>query len=219
MYGTFTTMSTAPLIILTDPFNLATGVLLDKTITATFSETMNGSTFTSASFTIFEGSTPITGVVSYSGMMASFNPDSDFEEGKIYTARITTDVQSAIGFAMENDYTWSFTTFSSIPKVVLTEPINLSTGVALDIVVSVYFSEKMNPSTFTSSTFLLYDGAAYISGTVSDTGNIATFIPDSPLSSDKTYTATITTGAETLGGSPTHIRLCMEFCHSNTSWT
>jgi hypothetical protein len=58
----------------------------------------------------------------------------------------------------------------------------------------------MDPLTINSSTFLLTEGAADVSGTVTYSGTTAMFTPSDPLSAGTTYTATITTGAKSSSG-------------------
>lgn len=111
-----------PVVVLTDPLDLATNVSLNKTITADFSEILDNQTMNESSFTLMQGTVNIEGFVSYSGVTASFNPNVDLIEGTEYTATLSTDVQDLAGNAMENEYSWTFTTGSTIvgqPTVVL----------------------------------------------------------------------------------------------------
>jgi outer membrane murein-binding lipoprotein Lpp len=76
-----------PLVVSTDPANLATGVLLNKVITATFNENMNPATITGTSFTVeavVKGEMLIAGAVTYTGMTASFTPASPLAGGTTY---------------------------------------------------------------------------------------------------------------------------------------
>ena len=100
----------APRVILTDPLNNATGVAANKIVTATFDVPMNPLTITNSSFTLKQGITAVLGVVSYSGLMASFNPTNPLLSSANYTATITTGAQNGAGTALANDYTWNFTT-------------------------------------------------------------------------------------------------------------
>ncbi|PIY34737.1 MAG: hypothetical protein COZ08_00255, partial [Bacteroidetes bacterium CG_4_10_14_3_um_filter_42_6] len=83
-----------------------------------------------------------------------------------------------------------------------TDPMDLDINVALDKVISADFSEEMNSSTITTSTFTLMQGTTLIAGLVDYSGITATLTPSSDLLSNTTYTATITTGAENLSGTP-----------------
>ena len=75
-----------------------------------------------------------------------------------------------------------------------------ATGVAVDTTVSVTFSEAMDASTITASSFTL-DG---VSGSVSyDSGSYtATFTPSANLSYSTTYTATLSTAITDAAGNP-----------------
>jgi hypothetical protein len=198
---TFTTLSPAPTVTLTDPLNLASAVVLNKTVTANFSEAMSAATITATSFTLMDGANPVAGVVSYAGTTATFNPNSDLVAGTLYTATITTAAQSAGGTALASDYVWTFTTIAaSVPTVTSTDPLDLATAVALNKVISANFSETMDNLTITDVTFTLMDGVTPVLGTVNYAGTTATFTPTALLVAGKTYTATITTGAQSSGG-------------------
>jgi len=107
---TFTTGTiSAPKVNSTDPLDLATGVALNKVISATFSEAMNASTITT-SFTLMIGTNLVSGAVNYSGTTATFTPTSSLLSGTTYTATITTVAKNIAGIPLANDYVWSFNT-------------------------------------------------------------------------------------------------------------
>ena len=107
------TTAAAPTVIATDPLNNATGINLNKTVTATFSIAMDPLTINATTFTLRQGTTVIAGVVSYTGSTASFNPTSDLLANTVYTATITTGAKSASGVPLANNYVWNFTTLVS----------------------------------------------------------------------------------------------------------
>jgi hypothetical protein len=116
----------APTVTSTDPINNATGVALNKTITANFSMVMDPLTINTTNFSLKQGTTAITGVVTYSGTTASFKPTNALVEGKTYTATITTAAKNAAGVPLANNYVWSFTTLSAL---VVPAPSGLFFGV------------------------------------------------------------------------------------------
>ena len=71
---------------------------------------------------------------------------------------------------------------TTLPTASSTDPADGAAGVAVDTVVTVTFSEAMDGSTITDSTFTLSSNPP-VSGTVTyDSGtNTATFIPDADL--------------------------------------
>jgi hypothetical protein len=118
---TFTTGAAAdttpPTVTSTVPVNLATGVAIGDNITATFSEAMDPLTITNTTFTLKQGTTPVSGAVTYVGTTATFNPTSDLAFSTTYTATITggtTGAKDLAGNALATDYVWSFTTASAV---------------------------------------------------------------------------------------------------------
>lgn len=101
---------TPPAVSSTSPANNDTGVAENTAITATFSEPMDATTVTSATFTV----AGVTGTVTFSGTKATFTPSSNLAYSTTYTSTITTGVKDAAGNAMVAAYTWPFTTSASI---------------------------------------------------------------------------------------------------------
>jgi hypothetical protein len=116
---------TSPSVISTDAANNATGVVLSKVITATFSVPMDASTLNSTSFNIKLDGTAIEGTVTYTGSTASFTPTDDLLQGTIYTATVTTGAKNVPGTALANNYVWTFTTV----VIPVTIPVQI-TGIA-----------------------------------------------------------------------------------------
>jgi hypothetical protein len=106
----FSTDTMAPTVSSTTPANSATDVAVNTAITATFSEEMDGSTISTDTFLVDDGSANIAGTVTYSGTIATFTPATDLSYGTTYTATITTGAKDLAANALEEDYTWSFTT-------------------------------------------------------------------------------------------------------------
>lgn len=199
IFSTGTTLS--PTVISTDPANNATDVLLNKTVTATFSEAMNPLTINGSSFTIRNGASLVSGSVTYIGTTASFIPSSALLPNTLYTATITTSAKNLAGVSISNDYVWTFLTMTPVPPtVIFTDPANNATGVALNKVVIARFSMPMDPLTIHGTSFVLKQGNTLIQGTISYSGITASFTPSSPFKANTIYTATITTEAKNLNG-------------------
>jgi len=85
------------------------------------------------------------------------------------------------------------------PTVTSTAPANAATNVATNATVNATFSEGMNASTISSSTFTLTDttASAAVPATVTYNGgtNTATLTPTSPLATSHSFSATIKGGA------------------------
>ncbi len=103
--------TTPPAVTSTSPANGATGVAVNATISATFSEVMDASTITTATFTV----SGVAGTVAYSETTATFTPSGNLANNTTYTATITTGAKDAAGNPLANNYTWSFTTQPPAP--------------------------------------------------------------------------------------------------------
>ena len=198
----------APTVTAVTPGNGSTGLAANTTITAAFSEAMNASTITASTFTLTpQGGTPVSATVSYNAttFIATLKPNAPLAANKIYTATVTTGVVGATGNAIANADSWSFTTAQGpVPTVTAVTPTSATTGVAIATIVTATFSEAMDPSTLTGSTFWLTGGGASVTGTVTadPTNTIFTFTPSAPLAYNTTYTALITTGVQAASQAP-----------------
>jgi len=202
--GTIGDNNTDPKVISTNPVNNSSNADLNRKITASFNEGMDPLTITAATFVLKQDSTIVSGVVTYSGTTAIFSPSNNLLPNKIYIASITTGAKDSMGIALQTDFTWSFTTGSSLdltpPTVISTDPANSATSVVLDKKIAITFSEPMDPSTITSTTFILSQGANTVLGTVTYTDTTAIFSSTTNLVPSTIYTATIKTGVTDLAG-------------------
>ena len=128
----FTTVAivpiTPPTVISTNPLDKATDVPINQKVGATFSMDMDATTITSSTFTLLQGTTPVTGFVSFSGRTALFTPASNLAQNKTYTATITTGVQNLAGNKIVSNYVWSFTTIAEVIKYTVVLSSNPTLG-------------------------------------------------------------------------------------------
>jgi hypothetical protein len=196
-------------VIVTSPTNDAIGVPINSQITAIFSEAMNPATINDTTFIVRQGDTPVTGTVSYVNGTAIFTPATALATNTLYTATITTGAKTTEATdladnALADNYVWSFTTSASTdairPTVSSTIPADNATEVPINSKLAATFSKAMNPATITNTTFTLQQGTTPVAGTVSYVSGTATFAPETNLTTNTLYTATITTGATDLDG-------------------
>jgi hypothetical protein len=201
------TAPVTPFVISTIPANGATGVPVTQIVSATFSEVMNATTFTSGTFTLTgPGGASVAGTVAYSGVTATFTPTAHLAGSTLYTATITTGAKDLINDPLAANVVWTFTT-APIPTVIATVPLNGAVAVPLNQKLSATFSIPMNPATLiTPGTFILAVGAlpggTSVAGTVvyDASSNSAIFSPTTALTATTQYTATITTAAQSTQG-------------------
>ena len=101
---------TPPSILSVSPVSGATDVALSSPVTVTFSEAMDNTTVTGATFTVTAGGTPVPGTVGYSGTTATFTPTGNWNYSTSYAATVTTGAEDLAGNAIVSDYAWGFTT-------------------------------------------------------------------------------------------------------------
>jgi hypothetical protein len=115
---TFTTSAagdvTAPTVTAVSPADASVGACLTRSVTVSFSEAMDPSTITSATFGVSAGGTAVPGVVSYdaTSMLATFVPANaaGFAPGTTFVATVSTGVTDLAGNALAVDKVWSFGT-------------------------------------------------------------------------------------------------------------
>lgn len=191
-----------PKVVTTNPVNGSVQVPLNQVVSVTFNVPMNPATINGVSFVV-SGSAAITGTITYSGVTAYFKPSVQLLPNTTYTVRLTTGVRDKSGSALQNDYTWSFSTGTMVwPTVIATDPVNNVSGVVLNKVVTAEFNMGMDAATINTTTFTLKNGSVDLPGTVSYSGSTAVFAPSANLLPNTLYTATISTAVKSTAGIP-----------------
>ncbi len=108
---------TPPSVLSVSPVSGATGVAVSSPVTVTFSEAMDTTTVTGATFTVTAGGTPVPGTVGYSGTTATFTPTGNWNYSTSYAVTVTTGAEDLAGNAIASAYTWSFTTLAPVGTV------------------------------------------------------------------------------------------------------
>jgi len=194
--------TTPPEVVSTTPEPDASNVAINTSISAMFSETVNVSTITEDAFTLATGGEYVSGGISYDGTTVTFAPDLNLSMSTTYTAVIGTGITDLSGNGLAAEYTWSFTTGSTsdttAPIVFSTNPADGAVDVPVNTLLTATFSEEMDASTATNATFTV----SGVTGTVVYSNDTATYTPFADLSLETSYTATVSTGAEDLAGTP-----------------
>ena len=110
--------TTPPTVSLVNPAEDSTGVCINKTVNATFSESMAPSSLTTNTLTLAPSSslsTPVAAVITYDAQtrIASINPSANLTASTAYTATVLGGAQGAkdlAGNALQADKVWRFTT-------------------------------------------------------------------------------------------------------------
>ena len=120
----------------------------------------------------------------------------------------TTFVYSPIANIERSGELGALTTYGSsgsdttAPTVTSVSPANAVSGVAVGTNITVSFSEAVDPSTVTASTFSVVNGSTNVAGaiTVAADGKSATLNPTLDLSGNTTYTVMVTSGVKDTAG-------------------
>ena len=204
----FTVNLAPPTLTFTNPVNGATVVPINREITATFSKAMTA--LTTATFSVSGGGTSVAGTVIYDATnnTAIFKPMNPLAASTTYTATIAPTAMDSGGNPLASNGMapdpWTFTTGTTTdttsPTVSAVFPAANSVSVPLNQKITATFSEAMDSSTLTATTFTLNQGATVVAGSVTYAGTTATFTPASPLIANSPYNLTITSGAQDLAG-------------------
>ncbi len=189
---------TTGIVVETAPAPGATGVLLNSKVIITFSEDVG--TIDTTSFTVTDpNESLLAGTVVYdsTSKTAIFDANLNFLPTTLYTATVTTAATV---------YVWSFTTGTesdidtTAPTVVTANPLldGSVTDFPINRSVSANFSEELDPTTITTSSFKLFNVAdsanpVSVSGAVSYSDKVATFTPNVDLNPGEEYSARLIT--------------------------
>jgi hypothetical protein len=197
-------------IVSVSPADKSVDAPVTASLTITFNKDLTDVLKGMISVTLAQGTLNIGGALSFAGKTATFKPSAALTEGTLYTGKVVIGSNTSGGAA--KTFIWTFTTAGSgnnggggntdttKPSVTSATPANNSMSVDLASSLTAMFSEAMDPTSITASTFTLKQGNTSISGSVTYAGTTATLKPAAALTGGTVYTATISTGAKDVAG-------------------
>jgi hypothetical protein len=218
---------TRPTVTLTVPATTVPGPTLavpaNTAITALFSEEMDPTTISNASFLVACALPCLApaGTVTYTvgNRTAVFTPAAPLAVGTTYTATVTIAAKDLAGNALAgnqaplpaaSNYVWAFTTVAAVPPgpvtVLSTVPLAGAPAVCPNATINATFGvpsgQRMDPLSVTSGNFTVTGPGPAFTPVIATsvlldpaTGRIATFTPLAGLTPGVTYTATVKGGA------------------------
>ena len=189
--------TTPPTILSVSPAEDAVDVPVDALIRVVFSEAIDTSRVTTATFIV---NPAITGSFGFRGDTVTITPASSLAYSTTYIVSVTTGVADPAGNRLGANKNWSFTTVgdpaTTPPRVIATIPPTNATDVDAAAAITATFSKVLDPATLTPSSFTV-DG---VTGTVSYAEGTAVFTPNDTLAFNTLHTVRLdTTVADTFG--------------------
>lgn len=214
-----TTDTTAPTISSRNPEDGTTGVCINHSVNATFSEAMDPTTITTLTFKVQKPDlSEVLGTVSYNAttFVATFVPTANLAINTTYTATMTTGVKDVAGNALASNNVWAFTTGTTTCQL----PVPLNSAATFAVLASstitggtagttVNGDLGIATKTLTSITDFVGGGAPATPGTVNGTiyasnaptaGNTVSTTARADLATAYANAAGRTTGAITISG-------------------
>lgn len=191
----------APAIVALSPEDGATDVSLNATVSATFDEAIDCA---GATLEVQDAAGAVAGTLACADAGITFTPDAELTPFSEYTAQVT----AADAYGNETSGSWSFTTGNTgdtvAPEVIATSPAADATDVLIDTIVTVTFSEDIDPASLTAASFNLYSVSASstVAGatTYDAATHTATFTPDADLAPMAQYTIRVTAAVKDRAG-------------------
>jgi hypothetical protein len=206
--GVGTPDETPPEIINRSPYPGETGVGIGQSVTVTFSEPMQWSSVASA----FSWKAPGDVDVSYDmheiePYIFSFSPEYPLENNTTYTLAFAAGTAQDYAGNYLAAVSWSYTTTNvtdmTPPTVLSTTPADGATGVSINAVLEIEFSEAIDPNSLGEGGIFMTPETEEGIVTWTDGGTTLNFEPYDPLIDDTAYTLIIVEGAvRDLAGNP-----------------
>ena len=198
-----------PTVIASTPSQGAVGVSTTPTITVTFSEAVDATTVNGTNIVLrTAGGVAVAGTVSFNATtrVATFAPTAPLTQGVTYSLTVN-GVKDVAGNAMPGPFVLTFSVGDlTAPTVTAVVPATGGAGIALNTTVKVTFSEAMDATSITTTTFNLKNtltSAVIPASVVYDAATTSsTLTPTSALAGNTNYTVTVTTGAKDAAGNP-----------------
>uniref|UniRef100_E6PWR9 Antifreeze protein n=1 Tax=mine drainage metagenome TaxID=410659 RepID=E6PWR9_9ZZZZ len=178
------------------------GVGTNREIAVLFSKAMDPASINTSTFLV----PGVVGTVTYdaTNMIAAFKSSANYATNTAYYASITVGAKDTSGTPLAAPFNFSFitraTSDTSAPYVAATNLAVGATCVPLSQKIDVTFDEQMNSLTINPGTFFIKGVTGAVTYDVLT--QTATFAPSASLAANTTYTITVTTGAQDMGGVP-----------------
>jgi len=202
-----------PMVAAVAPADGTTGVPLNSRIVVRFSEPLEPAAAQSGAVRLFDGADELAGELQLSDDALSLTfklapppvptlatraviTPAELDPSTLYTVRVEGARDLAFN-PMASAFTSQFTTGAArdttAPTALLTHPATGQSAVPINTVVRVEWSERMDPATFTSSSFRLRDNVTFLDVPaviqLSADGRTSSLMPEQPLPAGRAFIA------------------------------
>jgi Bacterial Ig-like domain/Beta-propeller repeat len=198
--------TTAPLVLYVAPAAGATGVAVNGSVMAVFSETMKAATLSPTTVTLRSAAGEVTGAVGVSGDARSVTlaPAAPLSPGVLYTATVAVGATDAAGNPLTLPVSWSFTTAAAAdttaPKLLAVTPPAGARMVDGGTAITATFDEPLDCTTVDGGSFRLFEGGLSVPGYATCSGAAITFHPLLSMPTDTILDASLTPAITDLAG-------------------
>ena len=202
-----------PTVIAVSPAHTQNGVGTNAVVEALFSQSLDTSTVSltpipgGATFTVTNNGVAVPGTLSFHtsergpNTLVRFTPTTPFAASTTFTVAITVGIKNQAGIPLLNATSIIFSTGvgtdTIAPTVTTIMPPSGSTDIATNRLVTVQFSEPINATTISGTTFTLSSGGSPVNGRVAlsagpnGPNTLATFLPNQFLNPTTAYDVTL----------------------------
>ncbi len=163
--------TTAPVISSKSPANSASNIKISSAILVQFSEKIDPLSVTNNSISLTRNGVALAGVISVENNLLRFVPDQPFDYSTQYDVVVYAGILDMAGNSLPSNSSWSFTTElpdTTAPSIISRSPDSNEQSVAVNRnVITVWFSEAINPATVNSSSFQLLRNGQPVTGNIS----------------------------------------------------
>jgi len=196
--------SEPPIVTVVEPQPNQLSIPTNSSIMVTFNEPIDTSIDLNLAFNVSDDQGEIGGLISSAGQSITFTPDSDLKNDTLYNVEVSSLITDLAGNPLTTAYNWQFTTDKAqdtlAPQVQTISPMMDEQDVAINSAVSVVFSEAIDASTVTSSSFKVSRTGMDVPGQLSSNGTVVLFEPNAPLDYEASYMVTLSNQIADLAG-------------------
>jgi protocatechuate 3,4-dioxygenase beta subunit len=192
-----------PMVATIAPLQDSLNVSLNSAIEITFTEPINPASLNSTNLVLASTNGIVTTAMTISegDTKVTLTPVAPLKDSTIYTLRVK-DLRDRVAKKMESDFVSKFTTLDQTPPhIVELTPNSGQTGVTIDSVIRIRYSEPIDPGGFLATPITLTTATGEIPGRIDfiQGNTVIVFTPFAPLKPNNAYQVHITNAVDWVG--------------------